>query len=431
MSRSAGNVRPNGGLAVRRLKFFKREPFMYGANEAAELGEPDWPRFVRITDIRDDGTLYEEDRRSLPPSVAAPYLLEEGDLLFARSGATVGKTFLYRAKLGPACFAGYLIRFRGKRSELDPKFLKYLTETKGYDHFVRQSTIQATIQNVSAERYGELPVPSFSLSGQRAIISFLDAKLGRLDELVQKKERQLALLAEKRQALISHVVTRGLNPNAPTKSSGLPRLGQIPDRWEAVRLKFLARVRYGLGQPPRAKPEGVPMIRATNVDHGRIKPEDMALIDPLEVPQSRDATLTAGEIIVVRSGAYTCDSAIVPEEYGGAIAGYDLIVRVEKAEPAFVAFSLLSGPVRDAQLKPCSLRAAQPHLNAEELGDCTLAVPPREEQHKIVAFLSAATAEIDRVGSAIESQLAKLREYRQTLITAAVMGQVAIPEEAA
>jgi type I restriction enzyme S subunit len=84
----------NSTVSVKRLKFFKREQLMYGANEAADVGEPEWPRFIRITDIRDDGSLYNEDRRSLPPVVAAPYLLEDGDLLFARSGATVGKTFL-------------------------------------------------------------------------------------------------------------------------------------------------------------------------------------------------------------------------------------------------------------------------------------------------------------------------------------------------
>jgi type I restriction enzyme S subunit len=249
--------------------------------------------------------------------------------------------------------------------------------------------------------------------------------------VARKKERQLEVLGEKRQALIGQAVTHGLNPNARTNPSGLPFLGNIPAHWEAIRLKFLSRIRYGLGQPPKAQPEGIAMIRATNVDHGQIKPEGMAFIDPSEVPESRDATLRAGEIIVVRSGAYTCDSAIVPAEWEGAVAGYDMIVRVQRAESEFVAFCLLSGPVRDAQLRPCSLRAAQPHLNAEELGDCVLAVPPRDEQKAIVGFLNTATKRLDSIRTSIETQLAKLGEYRQRLITAAVTGQIHMPEEAA
>src|SRR5438128_456545 len=95
-----------------RLKFLKREPLMYGANESAEYDNPDWPRFIRITDLNNDGTLKEETFRSLPEDVAASFLLEDGDFLFARSGATVGKAFMYSAKWGRACFAGYLIRCR-------------------------------------------------------------------------------------------------------------------------------------------------------------------------------------------------------------------------------------------------------------------------------------------------------------------------------
>jgi type I restriction enzyme S subunit len=317
------------------------------------------------------------------------------------------------------------------RSSLDSRFLFYWARSSFFvDEVVARST-GVSYPAINPSDLGQLPVPELPLRQQRRIAGFLDAKLARLDELARKKERQLALLAENRQALITHAVTCGLNPNAPTKPSNLPQLGAVPAHWTPTRLKYLARIRYGLGQPPKPQADGLRMIRATNVDAGRITPENMAFIDPSEVPESRDATLKAGEIIVVRSGAYTCDSAIIPAEYEGAIAGYDMIVRVKKVEPEFVAYSLLSGPVRDAQLKPCSLRAAQPHLNAEELGDCVLAVPPREEQREIVSFLSTATTRFDAVTTSIKLQHTKLSEYRQALITAAVTGQVTIPEEAA
>ena len=97
---------------VKRLKFLLSEPLKYGANEAAELTDTDLPRYIRITDVNEDGSLRDDTFRSLPNDIAEPYLLNEGDILLARSGATVGKTFIYRNFWGMAAYAGYLIRAR-------------------------------------------------------------------------------------------------------------------------------------------------------------------------------------------------------------------------------------------------------------------------------------------------------------------------------
>jgi type I restriction enzyme, S subunit len=95
-----------------RLKFLSSEPLKYGANAAAEHDNPDWPRFVRITDVGENGQLRDDTFRSLPPEMANGYLLKDGDILLARSGATVGKSFIYDPTWGKACYAGYLIKFR-------------------------------------------------------------------------------------------------------------------------------------------------------------------------------------------------------------------------------------------------------------------------------------------------------------------------------
>ena len=116
---------------VRRLRYLASGPLMYGANEAASETDPSFPRFVRITDISEDGSLRPETFRSLPSEIAEPYLLREGDILLARSGATVGKTFIYRKEWGKACFAGYLIRFPCNRDLLLPRF-PFLLHTISY-----------------------------------------------------------------------------------------------------------------------------------------------------------------------------------------------------------------------------------------------------------------------------------------------------------
>jgi type I restriction enzyme S subunit len=403
-------------------------------SEVAELDESTEVSFLPMELIGEDGSLDLSELRQIKQVYQGFTYCRDHDVIVAKITPCFenGKGALALGLRNGIGFGTTELHVMRPKAQVDERFLFYITRSSWFRSAGERMMFGAGGQKRVPEDFIKdfvLPLPA--KDEQRRIAAFLDAKLGRLDELVRKKERQLALLVEKRQALISHAVTCGLNPNAPTKTSGLLWFDAIPTHWNPIRLKFLARIRYGLGQPPKSRPEGVPMIRATNVDAGRITPENMALIDPTEVPESRDATLTAGEIIVVRSGAYTCDSAIIPPKYEGAIAGYDLVVRVKRAEAEFVAFSLLSGPVRDAQLKPCSLRAAQPHLNAEELGDCVLAVPPRDEQQAIVGFLKTATVNLERVRGTIDVQLEKLRDYRQALITAAVTGKIAIPEAAA
>lgn len=191
------------------------------------------PRFQNIGGLRD------ETFKSLPAEIAEPYLLHEGDVLLARSGATVGKSFIYSEEWGTACFAGYLIRARLRPSECLPTWLSYFCQTDGYWGYVAGSQIQATIQNVSAEKYANLYLPLPPLDEQKAISSFLDVETSKIDGLVSEQRRLIELLKEKRQAVISHAVTKGLNPNAPMKPSGIQWLGDVVQHWEVYRMGVL------------------------------------------------------------------------------------------------------------------------------------------------------------------------------------------------
>ena len=160
------------GWVVARLKSVLAEPLKYGANEAADSDDPEQPRFVRITDIDGGARLRDDTFRSLPYEVAEPYLLQEGDLLFARSGATVGKTFLYSAAWGQCCYAGYLIRARPSRARVSADFLFQCCQSDFYWQYVGSDQIQFTIQNFSAEKYANLWLPLPPLPEQTAIAAF-------------------------------------------------------------------------------------------------------------------------------------------------------------------------------------------------------------------------------------------------------------------
>jgi len=249
------------------------------------------------------------------------------------------------------------------------------------------------------------------LPEQQKIAEFLDQETSKIDKLITKKERLIELLKEKRTALISHAVTKGLNPDVPMKDSGVEWLGEIPEHWKVLLLKRIANIRYGLGQPPPEILYGTPLIRATNVKSGRIFQKDMIYIDPKQVPESRNAVLAAGEIIVVRSGAYTGDSALIPEEYHGSIAGYDMVTTVKEGSNQFIAWQLLSSEVRYIQFAFHQLRAAQPHLNAEELRGTIITFPPLPEQQKIAQFLDRETSKIDNLITKTRTSIDHLKEY--------------------
>lgn len=193
------------------LRRLLTRPPQYGASETgAPIGDG-WPRYIRITDLNLDGTLRSGDVRFLAPEIAESYLLDDGDILVARSGATVGKAFMYKNTMGPSAFAGYLIRLVFDPETLLPGLVEHWTQTNHYWSQIGGSLVQATIQNVSAEKYKDLLVPVPDRERQADILELLDRHRGRVHDVTEALKRQIGLLSEHRQALITAAVTGGLD----------------------------------------------------------------------------------------------------------------------------------------------------------------------------------------------------------------------------
>lgn len=190
---------------IRKLKYMLRTNLMYGANESAESDDPSFPRYIRITDIDEDGNLKPDTFRSLPPLKAEPYLLDKGDLLFARSGATAGKTYLFNED-AKACFAGYLIK-ASLKDVMMPGYLNYYTKSGVYDNWKKSIFIQATIPNIGADKYANLLVTLPSKKEQQDIIKYLDLETGKVNQVVSECKEKIALLQERKQIIINDVVT--------------------------------------------------------------------------------------------------------------------------------------------------------------------------------------------------------------------------------
>ncbi len=191
---------------AKRLKFVISEPLKYGANEAAELTDPELPRYIRITDVNDDGSLRDETFRSLPEEIADGYLLSDGDILLARSGATVGKSFIYKPSWGVAAYAGYLIRARMSEA-VNADFAYLFLQSSCYWQWLSSVFIQATIQNVSAEKYANLVIPVPPVKEQLSIVTHLLTQLKRIDAQRERANLAVERLIEYRSALITNAVT--------------------------------------------------------------------------------------------------------------------------------------------------------------------------------------------------------------------------------
>lgn len=187
------------------MKYFLKENMSYGANESAESDDRSYPRYIRITDITDDGELRDETFKSLSPEKAKDYMLNPGDILFARSGATVGKTYLYRGGFD-ACYAGYLIRARCGEKLL-PEFLFLYTQTSMYEAWKNSVYIQATIPNIGADKYSELRVLVPPIEEQREIIEAANKKCESINNLQRELKAQIEDLYKYREAIISEAVT--------------------------------------------------------------------------------------------------------------------------------------------------------------------------------------------------------------------------------
>ena len=256
------------------------------------------------------------------------------------------------------------------------------------------------------------------------ILTFLDHETAKIDALIAKQQRLIALLEEKRQAVISHAVTKGLDPTAPLRPSGIDWLGDIPAHWDVKPLKHCSNIRYGIGEPPEYHDKGTPLIRATNIRSGKISSVGLVLVDPKDIPSNRIVWLKAGDIVVVRSGATTGDSSIISSEYANSIAGFDMVVSPIRCMPEYLGFALLSNYLKTNQIEIETTRAAQPHLNAEELGNCFVILPSISEQEKIVTFISSKLTKFDALVLKAKQTVTLLKERRTALISAAVTGKI-------
>lgn len=379
-------------------------------------GEFAW---VRIADVSAcDGLLNETTQRLSDLGSSLSVKIAPGDLFVSIAG-TVGKPCLSGIK---ACIHDGFVYF--PTLQFAPKFLYRIFEAGTCYGGLGKWGTQL---NLNTDTIGSIRVAIPRDSERTQILEFLDRETSKIDGLVGEQRRLIELLKEKRQAVISHAVTKGLNPHAPLKPSGIEWLGDVPEHWEVLAFRrIMKRVVVGIAEAATHAyaEEGVPIVRSTNIKSGTIDESDMLFINSEFAEKLETKALRSQDIVTTRTGANVGVSAVVPESLHGSQC-FTLLIStpVPEANPQFYNHYINSGPGR-TYVEITAWGSGQPNISVPILQEMQTIQPPQPEQEEIVAFIECETAKLDALTAEAERGIELLQERRTALISAAVTGQI-------
>jgi type I restriction enzyme S subunit len=348
-------------------------------------------------------------------------LYPAGSLLIAMYGATIGKLAMLRfpATVNQACCV-----FTGA-SPIVSKFMFYWF--LGLRQQILSLATGGGQPNVSQDILRTLRVGCPDQTEQTKIASFLDRETSKIDGLVGEQRRLIELLKEKRQAVISHAVTKGLNPNAPMKPSGIEWLGDVPEHWVVLSFRHLVtRVVVGIAEAATQAyaEEGVPMVRSTNINSGIVDESDMLFIAPEFAKKLEGKALRSGDIITTRTGANVGISAVVPSSLDLAQC-FTLLISSPKPDvnPHFYAHYINALPGK-CYVDLTAWGSSQPNISVPIIQEMPTIFPPLNEQVEIVLHIDRTSGQYGELIAEATRGIELLQERRTALISAAVTGKI-------
>lgn len=348
-----------------------------------------------------------------------------GNVLFGKLRPYLAKAFVAEDH---GCCTSELLVFCPLK--YDSNYLKYLILTPDFINLINSSTYGAKMPRASWDFIGNIVLPTPPLQIQKSIAHFLDRKTAAIDTLIAKKQRLIQLLEEKRTALINQAVTKGLNPNAPMKDSGIPWIGEIPEHWNVVKLSLKSRILNGT-TPDRLRlnywQDGtVPWVSSGEVNEYFItNPTDF--ITEKALRECSLSLMPKGAIVIGMIGQ-------------GKTRGTSARLGIDACINQNIACIIPESDLNNVYLHQALIQAYEPirelarggnqgALNCELVGCINVPLPPFKEQQEIAQFLEGKYQCLERIERLINRQIEKLQEYRRSLITAAVTGKLDITQE--
>lgn len=353
-------------------------------------------------------------------------LLKYNDVLVSEGG-DVGRSAIWSGQLDECYLQNAINRARSINNNSSIFFNYWITYLKAVD-FINTLCNKATIAHYTAEKLETSPLLLPKNDEQLRIAAFLDHETAKIDNLIEKQQQLIELLKEKRQAVISHAVTKGLNPDVPMKDSGVEWLGEVPVHWDVCAIKNIVStpITDGPHETPNFIDEGVSFISAEAISSGVIdfNKQRACISSKDNIRFSKKYTPQLHDIYMVKSGATTGVTAIVETEREFNIWSPLAAIRCDiSSHPYFVLHFLRSSPFQTAIELNWSF-GTQQNIGMGVIGNLRITRPPVNEAIAIANHLRAKCSKIEELLNIANSQISLMQERRTALISAAVTGKI-------
>ncbi|WP_407503399.1 restriction endonuclease subunit S [Acinetobacter baumannii] len=296
-----------------------------------------------------------------------------------------------------------------------------------------QYSVSAAQPGIAVDRINTLPIVIPPLEEQDSIGDFLDHETAKIDTLIVKQEKLIELLKEKRQAVISHAVTKGLNPNVPMKDSGVEWLGEVPEHWETLPLKLCVETRKGVAfKAVDFCDSGIRVVKASDIKQKTIRESEVFLPDSY-INEYPKAVLYTGDLVLSTVGSTpdVKNSAVgqigkVPESLNGSLLNQNTVVfsANKLLDQGFLFYLVQTNSYRDHLDLNAHGTANQASLNISDMLDFIIPMPETNEQIQITHYLDNKIAKLEELEAKSASMISYLTERRTALISAAVTGKI-------
>lgn len=340
------------------------------------------------------------------------------DILIVKTGSTLGKIAHVKEVSHPMTINPQIAIFKNLRCN-DRFFFYYISAPYIQDQ-ISISNTGSTIPTMTQQTIMGYAIPNPPLPEQQAIAEFLDRETGRIDELFSKKQKLIELLKEKRTALISRAVTKGLNPNVKMKPSGVEWLGDVPEHWSVKRLKYSSNT--VMGQSPSSDEYSddsdlTPFLQG-NADFTDRFPMPRIYCEKVNKIIGKGALL-----ISVRAPVGALNEA--DQTYG---IGRGLCAVIPQ-NTLLKEYSWYALQITREELNTLATGSTYDAVSTDEVGNMSFPLPPLPEQQAITDYLDRETGKIDSLVAKVEAVIEKLKEYRTALISAAVTGKIDVSSD--
>lgn len=368
------------------------------------------------------------------------YLLEVDDIVVQMDGSKVGKNWAIVTEEDlPLLLVQRVTRIRCR--EINPKYVFSLIANEMFVRYVDQAKTDPAVPHITMRNISDYWIPVPPEDEQKAISSFLDVETSKIDGLVSEQRRLIELLKEKRQAVISHAVTKGLNPNAPMKPSGIQWLGDVPQHWKTGKCGFYVSILSGYAFPSSGFSEdenNVRLLRGINVGVSEIKWDETVYWKRTDDDDLDRFELKAGDLVIgmdrpwISSGVRVAkiDDSDLPCLLLQRVAA----ISTNDGLHTDFLWHLLSSEMFVGYFEPETTGVSVPHISPTQIENFLIPVPPIKEQNQIVEHVSSETTRMDTLIAEAERAIELLQERRTALISAAVTGKIDVrkfaPKEA-